>query len=88
METRTKKLLINKVNEIKNVDSFTGLQKEIAPLLDTISKSECPNELRQLQSIVEQINQILANGAQQNSNEGLNKTKKEVADVLCDLLCF
>lgn len=88
METRTKKLLITKVNVIKNVDSFAGLQKEIAPLFDTISRTECPDELRQLQSIVDQINKLLADGLKQDPKESLDRTKKEVANVLCDLLCF
>ena len=87
METRTKQLLISKVNDIKNIYSLTGLKQEIVPLMDKISKDECPNELKQLQSIIDEINVILSNAFNTDPNKHITKTKKEIENVLCDLLC-
>ncbi|MBA3680028.1 MAG: hypothetical protein H0W73_02395 [Bacteroidetes bacterium] len=88
METTTKKIVISKVNEIKHIDSLSGLQKELKPLLDTISRTECAEEHKQLQSIVNEIETILNNTTKADPDKVLHKTKKEISDVLCDLLCF
>ncbi len=87
MEAKTKKLLISKANEIKGIDSLSGLQKEIEPLMNNISKDECPNELRRLEIIIEQINGLLNDNSTKDSDKNLTHAKKEVSDILCDLLC-